>query len=142
MDLSGCDSSEWSGSVDLSILFLPLFLPKMKFFWLPEILVDVQMISGVYGRMLKSDLSGCDSSEWKCSVDNCVLAIPFTFFSFFLLPLSSPHPTFLSPPFPSLQQGYVSSVLQSSSGERPSSGVSSMSSSLSSRGQSISQSLL
>ena len=94
------------------------------------------MISVVYGRILKSDLSGCDSSDWKCSVDNCVLAILFTFSSFFLLPLSSPHPTFLSPPFPSLQQGYVSSVLQSSSGERPSSGVSSMSSSLSSRGQS------
>ena len=35
-------------------------------------------------------------------------------------------------------QGYVSSVLQSSSGERPSSGVSSMSSSISSRGQTCS----
>ena len=37
MDLSGCESSEWSGSVDLLILFLPLLLPKIKFFWLPEI---------------------------------------------------------------------------------------------------------
>ena len=37
-------------------------------------------------------------------------------------------------------QGYVSSVLQSSSGERPSSGVSSMSSSISSRGLSLTHS--
>ena len=40
-----------------------------------------------------------------------------------------------------LTQGYVSSVLQSSSGERPSSGVSSMSSSISSRGQFLFHSL-
>ena len=33
MDLSGCDSSEWSGSVDLLILFLPLFLPSPRSFF-------------------------------------------------------------------------------------------------------------
>ena len=55
------------------------------------------------------------------------------FSCFILLSHSSPS----LPPCLNLSptQGYVSSVLQSSSGERPSSGVSSMSSSISSRGQ-------
>ena len=87
--------------------------------------------------MSESILKWCDIFLWYIILHFSCLKIETSSFCpfscFILLSLSSP---FL-PPCLNLSptQGYVSSVLQSSSGERPSSGVSSMSSSISSRGQ-------
>ena len=87
--------------------------------------------------MSESILKWCDIFLWYIILHFSCLKIETSSFCpfscFILLSLSSPS----LPPCLNLSptQGYVSSVLQSSSGERPSSGVSSMSSSISSRGQ-------